>query len=297
MIHLQLTLFSIIVIGIILKRRGIISESGQKTLSDLTINLILPCNIIESFVGGIEISNGLVRNCGYALVISLFIQCFSIFMGRYVFAGFTEEKRKIFIYGLIVTNSSFIGIPIINAIYGNVGVLYTSFFQIPVRVTMWTAGLKLFTDVDEKEAFRKVIFHPCIVAMGIGMALMFLPFEVPVFINNTLISISKCMIPVSMLAIGAMLSESKIKQLFDLSVLYYSGIRLVVYPLLMGIILNVLQLDTILINVTVLLTGMPMAGTTAILADKYGSDSRFASQVIFVSTLLSIATLPMLGAG
>ncbi len=294
MLNLQFTLFLLILTGIVLKRKGIISEKGQKTLSDLTVNVILPCNIIESFISGIQTSPEFIKNCGYAVLISVVIQLASIFVGKYVFSWIPKERKTVFEYGLIVSNSSFIGIPLIDVIHGSVGVLYTSFSQIPVRITMWTSGLALFTDVDKKEAYKKVAKHPCILSMGIGLFLMITGWKLPACVDNTLSYLSKCMVPISMLAIGGMLSESKLKQLFDLQVLYYCIIRLVVYPLLVFGVLRLLQVDHVLTSVMVLLTGMPMASTTAILADKYGGDSRLASQTIFVSTLLSIITIPVL---
>lgn len=97
-----------------------------------------------------------------------------------------------------------------------------------------------------------------------------------------------------MLAIGSMLSESKWKQFFDPKLLYYCLIRLVVYPLLTLGVLRLVGVDELLTDVTVLLTAMPMANTTAILADKYHYNSMFASQAILASTFLSMITLPLL---
>lgn len=294
MINLQLMLFMLILIGVILKCKNILTDAGQKTLSNLVINIVLPCNIIESFLGDYDISESFLKTCIIALLISAGIQVFSTFIGKYVFGKFPTKKRNIFCYGLIVSNSSYIGIPVVDAIYGNLGVLYTSLFQIPVRLTMWTAGLALFTDVNKKDAYKKLIKHPCIIAIFIGVALMLLPVSLPTFIDNTLNSISKCTTPLSMIAIGAMFADSKLKQLLDPSILYYCLIRLIAYPLLVLGMLKLLQIDALLTGVTTLLTAMPMAGTTAILADKYDYEPEFASQVIFVSTLLSIVTLPFL---
>lgn len=295
MINLQLTLFLLIIIGIILKKKQIITEAGQKCLSGLTVNVILPCNIIVSFMGEIEITGQFFQSCTVAFLASLGIQIFSTFAGKYFFCKYDAEKKNIFTYGLIVSNSSFIGIPIIDALYGSLGVLYTSLFQIPVRITMWSSGLALFTDVDRKEAYRKLVKHPCIIAIVIGIFFMICPVTLPVCVDRTMSGISKCMVPVSMLAIGAMLADSKLKQFFDPSVLYYCLIRLVVYPLLTLGVLTLLHVDSLVTDVTVLLTAMPMAGTTAILADKYDYNSEFASQCIFVSTFLSIVTLPVVG--
>lgn len=294
MINLQFTLFLLILIGIILKRRGIITEAGQKCLSGLTVNIILPCNIIVSFMSDIEISGKLFKNCMAALATSIAIQLFSAVVGKYFFCKYETEKKSIFTYGVIASNSSFIGIPIVDSLYGSLGVLYTSLFQIPVRLTMWTSGLALFTNVNKKDAFKKLVKHPCIVSIFIGIVWMIFPVPLPLFLENTLTGLSKCTVPVSMLAIGAMLADSKLKQFLDPSVLYYCLIRLVVYPLLTLGVLTILHVDGLVTNVTVLLTGMPMASTTAILADKYNYNSAFASQCIFVSTFLSIVTLPLL---
>lgn len=293
MMQLQLNLFFLILIGIIMKKIGVISEAGKKCLSDFTVNLILPCNIIQSFREDIPISADFFDNCVTVFAISLGIQTFSILVGHFFFLRYEGDKKTIFTYGLIVSNSSFIGIPVIDSLYGALGVLYTSIFQIPVRVTMWSSGLALFTDVNKKDAYKKLLKHPCIVAIVIGMLFMLIPVDLPGFIDNTLTEISKCMVPISMIVIGAMLEESRVQQFFDLSVLYFSLIRLIVYPLLTLGILAALQVDVLVMDVTVLLSAMPMAGTTAILADKYNKDSRLASQVIFVSTFLSIITLPL----
>ena len=293
MVHLQLTLFLLIMIGLTLKKIGIITKEGQKCLSDITVNLILPCNIISSFMGEMNVSEQFIKNCSGAFLISLGIQMFSILFGKYCFLRCPKEKGRIFTYGIIVSNSSFIGIPIIHSLYGAVGVLYTSFFQIPVRLTMWSSGLALFTHVDRKEAYKKLVKHPCIIAVFLGVLLMMFQVRFPVFLENTLEGISKCMVPVSMLAIGAMLAESDIRRMFDRDVLYYCVLRLAAYPLLNLGVLRLLRVDSVLCSTMVLLSAMPMASTTAILADKYDCNPEIASQAIFVSTLLSIVTLPV----
>ena len=198
-------------------------------------------------------------------------------------------------YGMICSNSSFIGLPVADELYGDMGVLYTSIFQIPVRFTMWTAGLALFTDVDKKSAFKKLAKHPCIIAIFVGFFLMILPLSVPAILADTINSISKCTTPLSMFVIGAILADADIKTMFSKDVLYFTFWRLLGLPLLVWIILIPFHLDKLLVSVCVIMSGMPAGSTTSILADQYGGDSMFASQMTFVSTLLSIVTIPVLG--
>lgn len=295
MLNLQFMLFALMAVGIIVKKAGIITSENRKSFSNLLINVILPCNIVSSFMSGIEISHELLKNSVLAVVLSAVIQIFVTYINRLLFRKVKLERKNVMSYGMICSNSSFIGLPVAEELYGSLGVLYTSIFQIPVRFTMWTAGLALFTDVDKKSAFKKLAKHPCIIAIFVGFLLMILPVSLPGVMVDTINSISKCTTPVSMFVIGAILADADIKTMFSKDVLYFTFWRLLGLPLFIWIILMPFHLDKLLVSICVIMSGMPAGSTTSILADQYGGDSMFASQMTFVSTLLSIITIPILG--
>ncbi|UZW13537.1 AEC family transporter [Clostridium pasteurianum] len=303
MLNLQLAMLILIIIGIISRKRKIININAQKCLSNLLIYLILPCNIIISFQG--KLTSGLIKNSLAAFCISLVIQIISIFLGKLLFRRFSDKMQPVMNYGLICSNSSFIGLPVINNIFNSTGVLYTSIFQIPIRITMWTSGLTQFTGrkVDEngkkqpvftKQTIKSLIFHPCIIAVFLGLLIMAFSIKLPDSINRSITFMSQCTIPISMIVIGCILSECKVSQIFDKSTFYFTFIRLISFPLLVFVLLKLLKVDPLIIGVSTLLTGMPAGATTAILADKYGCDAAFASAVIFISTIFSIVTVPIL---
>ena len=294
MLTLQLQLFLLIALGMGLKKLRIIDGHGRKTLSALLINLILPCNIVTSFQSGSGVTPGFAKNCLLAFLICACVQAVAVFGSKLLFRRYPREKKSVMSYGMICSNSSFIGLPVAETLYGSLGVMYTSIFQIPIRFTMWTAGLSLFTQVRRKEAIKKLATHPCIVAIFIGLVLMVLPIELPQFLTNTLSGLSRCCIPISMLVIGSILADAEFKSLFSLPVLYYTFLRLIAFPLAVYAVLSLLPLDDLLVSISVLMTGMPAGSTTSILADQYGCDSLFASQLVFASTLFSVITLPLL---
>ena len=293
MVNLQLVLLSILVIGIICSRLKIVSKEGQESLSNLLLNLVLPCNIIASFSSHVE-SDNMARNLVLALVISGIIQVLAVAFGGKLFKKFPKNEKDVMHYGLICSNSSFIGMPVAENIYGSLGVVYVSMFQLPIRITMWTSGLALFTKVDRKSAIKTILVHPCIVSMAIGIIIMIFSPPLPGFVTSTIDYLSKCTIPLSMLIIGCILSECSIKEIFDRSAIYFSVIRLVIFPLVIFVILKVLGVDDVLLGVSVIMSGMPAGSTTVILADKYDGDGHYASKVMFVSTLLSMLTIPLL---
>ncbi len=293
--NLQIALFLLIAVGFIAAKTKIITPVSRKSLSDILILIVLPCNTVASFLGNIAADKEFATDCLLALVISAAIQITVTFAGRFLFAKMDTDKKNVCSYGMICSNSSFIGMPVAEALYGSMGVLFTSIFQIPIRFTMWTAGLALFTNVDRKAAFRKLVTHPCIIAIFVGFAVMLLPFKLPVFISNPIVTVSRCTTPLSMLVIGSILSEADFRTLFSKKVLYFSFIRLIAFPLLVYAILRLTGVNPLLVSIAVIMSGMPAGSTASILADKYDSDALFASQIIFVSTLISIFTIPVLG--
>ena len=76
--------------------------------------------------------------------------------------------------------------------------------------------------------------------------------------------------------------------------LWYTCLRLALFPLLVWLVLKPFHLDPTLVNVCILMTGMPAGSTASILADKYDGDAVIASQITFASTLCSILTIPLL---
>ena len=119
------------------------------------------------------------------------------------------------------------GNPVVQEIYGDQGLLLASIFLIPQRIVMWSAGVKCFTNEKGKNAIKKVITHPCILAVFIGMFLMISQIQLPEFATKTIDVLSQCTTALSMIVIGGILSEISIKSVVSKLSLYYCFIRLI----------------------------------------------------------------------
>ena len=294
MFSLQIELLLLMSVGFILSKCHIIDKHQQKGLSELLINVVLPANIIKSFLS-CEFNSKLANNCLLMIVICAVIQVFTIVICPLLFKESEKSKECVMEYGMIVSNSSFVGIPVVDYLFGDVAVMYTAIFQIPMRITMWTAGISLFTtQYDKKEKLKLIFAHPCIIAVYVGIVLMLLPIELPSFISGTIGYLSSATTCLSMIIIGAILSQIDLKNILDKESIYFSFLRLIAFPLLVLIVLKLVKVDDMLVTISVLLTAMPCGSTCAILAQKYNQDELFASKIIFVSSLLSTITIPML---
>lgn len=292
LVNLQITIFLSIAAGYLMARLGIL-KNAKKPLTDLVIDFILPCNIIVSFM--IEMNRNILLACFTVLCSSVAIQLFSTFAGRFFYPLKKDDTRlPVLKYATICSNAGFIGNPVVEGLYGSQGLLYASIYLIPQRIVMWSAGVSCFTKASGRQVLKKVLTHPCIIAVLIGFIVMLLPFELPSGLVMTLTAASNCNTTMSMIVIGIILSEIKLKSIFSSLNFYYCFIRLIVFPLLVLLCCRLLALDALVTSVSVVLSGMPAGATTAILASKYDGDEHFAVKIIFLSTMLSLFTIPLM---
>lgn len=292
LIDLQLEIFILMIIGYILRKTNIISKEHRKSLTDLVIDIVLPANIIYSFM--IKMDHEIIKSGFIILIVSIVIQLACQLFGKYFFIKATKRQQSVLQYGTICSNAGFMGSPLIQGLYGLNGLLFASIYLIPQRIVMWSGGVACFTDAKGKDVIKKVITHPCIVAVFIGMVIMVGQIQLPNFITISIKSLSNCTMTLSMVVIGGILAEIKISEVINKLTLYYSFIRLIFIPLLVLVGCILFNLPTLVTAVATVLAGMPAGSTTAILAEKYNGDSRLAVEIVFLSTALSLFTIPLL---
>lgn len=301
MLDAQLMLFVYIAAGVYCKKKGIIDEEIKKKITTLILRITLPCMIFSSF--NRAISPEIIRKTGLTVLVAAAIALISYLLGLFIYNRFPREKKGILRYCTMVNNSGFLGLPLVYSVFGEEGLLYASFFILPNRVMMWTAGLSIFTGSDkgkEKPGERwasirdKVLLNPCMVAVYLGLLRRALDAPLPAFIDNAVSRIGAMTSPLSMMIIGSMLEGARISELFDSAVLYQSLVRLILLPLLALLGMRLLGFDRLLTGTALILTGMPAGSTSVLLATRYGGDDSFASRLVISSTILSLITAPLL---
>lgn len=292
LLNLQIMMFLMMATGVFLRKKNIITLEGKKVLTDLVIDLILPCNIIASFC--IEFSPEILKRCGQVFVISCLIEVVCTFLATHIYKKFPKGKRMVLQYGTICSNAGFLGNPLTEGIYGSMGLLYASIYLIPQRIIMWSAGVSFFTESpDKKTLVKKVVTHPCIVACMIGIVVMGLQITLPDFLFDTINNIGKCTTAITMILIGAILSEADLKTMVTKTTAAFSLLRLIIIPLMVFAGCLLTRIPMLVTGVSVVLAAMPAGTTTAILAVKYNGDEEFATKCVVLTTLLSMIMVPI----
>lgn len=292
-LSLQGILFLLMVIGIIVKRKGILTEEGRAVLTDLLIYVFLPAMITNSF--RVKFNYEILIKFIVIIVFAFAAQFISMFLAGILYKNQPEGRRKVLKYATVSSNAGFMGLAVVEGVYESAGLMYGSVCLIPQRIVMWSAGISCFTaSGSKKDIFKRVALHPCIIAVYVGLILMFFQIPLPYFLDKTLRSVGGCTTSVSMILIGSILGEIEdVKSVVSKTVLYYSLIRLVLIPLIVFILCRVCGVNPLSTGIEVLISGMPAASTSAILAAKYNGDYIFAGKCIVCSTILSIITIPL----
>lgn len=292
LLNLQITIFCLMAAGYILTKIKVLTSEALKPLSNLLINFILPCNIITSFM--MEFNQKIMLDCLAILLVSICIQIFVVFTSKYFYPKTGREQLSVLRYGTIVSNAGFMGNPIAQGLYGDQGLLYASIYLIPMRTVMWSFGVTCFTGTKGKGILKKIVTHPCIVAVFLGMILMITQIQLPKGIEQTIRYAGNANTALSMIVIGNILAEVKASEILDLKAWWFCVVRLGIIPLLVLVSCKFAGIDELVKQVSVILAGMPAAATTAILAAKYDGDAHFAAKIVFLSTLLSMFSVPLL---
>lgn len=292
LISLQLRMFLLMLAGLFFRKKNIITDEGKKNLTDLVIYLILPCNIVKSFM--IEYDGSIIKNFGLILFISVLIQIFCAVLARILYQKTPSEHKPVLMYATVASNSGFLGNPVAEGVFGSMGLALASVYLIPQRIVMWSAGVSYFTGgSDRKTVVKRVATHPCILAVFLGMIFMIAKVRLPSFLDAALKDIGNCNTAMSMMVIGTILADVRWKDMLDKSLFLFSGLRLILIPMVVYVGCLSGNVDALVTGVSVLLAAMPAASTTAILAVKYGGDAVYAGKCVVLTTVLSLVATPL----
>ncbi len=285
-------LFIIMIFGFIARKRDIITRDMTEKLSDIILLLTQPLLIITSF--NFDLSKEMLRNAGLVFLLSLGIHLISIVFSLFLFPGYPHRIKSVLQYVTVFSNCGFMGFPVLQSIFGSVGIFYGSIYIIPVNILTLSYGIMVFSGKSDKEAIKKILIHPVIISVAVGMILFLTQIKLPAPLYNAASMVGSMTSPLSMLIVGALLANTPIREMFGGFPVYYgSFVRLIALPALVFVGLRFLPLPKEILNMAVILTAMPAAVNTVIFAEKYGGDAELASRFVGISTLLSVLTIPL----
>jgi malate permease and related proteins len=289
-----LTLFILISIGFAALRAGLITRAGVTGLSGLLVNITLPCLIIESMQ--VPLTDTLLTHMEGIILIELLvygISFFFAFLVPYILGGSVFEIG-VFRFMLIFSNLGFMGYPVCETLFGPQSLFYVTLINIPFGLLVFTIGVFLLRPDLARHPDLKRILSPGLIASLIGLLFFFTGFTIPSPLSDSFSLLGSVTTPLAMIVIGALLATLPVGSLLgDSRIWVISLFRLSVIPGITLLILSRFTSDPLLLGVPVILAAMPVAANTVLLAEEYGVNAELASKGVFISTVLSVVTIPI----
>lgn len=204
-------------------------------------------------------------------------------------------------FASIYSNAGFIAFPIVTATFGTEGLFYASAYLVVYNFLSWTHGVALLSGGWRKVSFKKAFINPGVIGVVIGLILFFAQIKLPTLALDIVNYVSSLNTPLSMIVIGTFLAQVSFREtVCDKRTYLIALLRLLCIPLIVLALCKLLGLFDItenarfIIGTVMIASAAPAAVATSLLPSKYGLDGRYGSRIVVLTTLISMATLPLI---
>ena len=298
---LSVQLVLTIAAGILLRRLKIVEGDFDRQLTALIMKLCLPCLIIKSMMG--VSSPEALRNSGRLILLAIGMLALTFALGQLAFLlmGKTASAR-IMRFAMIFTNFSFVGIPVIQTLSGELGVFYFVVFLVPYRMVYYSSAQPLLSPPGVERQRRswsqrlKGWFSPPVAAVFIGLLLYLSRITLPAPVEGVISTLGSCASPLGMVMCGISLGRYEFRRLLRLRYLRVPVVRNLLLPGLILALSLLLGLSRELAEVVVVFAALPTASLLATFTVQYDPDpeTQFeAAAAILLSTAFCAATIPL----
>ncbi len=283
----------IMMVGILCSKTGLISKGSNKDLSKFVLQVVNPVMIFMSYQT--DYRPELVHALLIAFACSLGIFALMI-AGSYLLIR-PKENRETAIerFSAIYSNCGFIGIPLVNAIFGMEGVFYLTAFITVFNFIVWTHGIILISGEKNMKQVIKVFYSPTIIAISLGLVTFFLQIKLPAVPAEALGLIKELNTPLAMIVSGVTMADTNFLKLVKKPGIYYIClVKLVILPVLAAAALTLLGVDEKVKMTVIVAASAPPAAMCTLQCIRYEKNAVYASEIFTAGTILSIATMPMI---
>ena len=292
------TLFALVVVGYIAGKLGYLGGDFDRQLSRLVINITCPALILSSAMTG-ELPDRqfilpllLISTLTYIVLTAV-----AFFLPRYL-TKHREDEGAIG-FALMFGNVGFMGYPVVASIFGHEAVFYAAVLNVVNTFAVFTVGTVLITGKNEVEGNRfekKVLYSTPMLAAYLTMLIVALRIDnIPQYISQPLTMLGNITVPAALLIIGSSMSQLSLRSLMGNSTVYMTtALRLAVLPLAVHYLMTALGFSPFVVNINTVVIAMPVATYGTILCLKYEKDTTMITEVTFITTLLSMLTIPLL---
>ncbi len=284
-------MFLLIFVGFFLKKLNKLSKEWVKESTTVLLYIVTPCVLVNAYQ--IEYSSSLLNKLLSATLFSILFHIISIVITTVLFKKEDTLKYRISIFGSVYSNCGFMAIPILTAVFGNEGVFYGSAYLAIFTLFYWTHGLFVCSGTVKTLNFKNVVLNPGIIGSFLSIGMFLLKIKLPTVILESVRHIASMNTPLAMIVIGTYLVDIDLKKaLKNINLYIVTFLRLLILPI-MGILLAILfKINPVVAKTMIISAACPTAAVTSLFATKFDLDEIYATEIVSLTTILSIITIP-----
>ena len=294
-INIMLILLAIVIVGYVAGKLKYMGGDFDRRLSNIIIDITCPALILSSTMGGKLPDRSLILPLlGISLLTYVLLAIAAWTLPRWLTKK--SEDRGTVGFALMFGNVGFIGYPIVGAIFGHEAVFYAAILNVVNTLSVFTAGVMLVNGERQRMAFQsKILVSTPMISAYLAILIVALGIDnIPSVISQPITMIGGITVPGALLIIGSSMSRLSWRMMLGSGVVYVTtAFRLLILPLLLYVIFRAMGFDSLVVNINTLVIAMPVATYGTILCLRYGRDTALITEITFISTLLSVLTIPL----
>ena len=296
-----LVILGMILVGFIIGEKGWFDDKSRGLLAKLVTQVALPCYMLYTITQRFTAADLLKMLPALRFPALSMVLLLGIATGVARIFAVRQDRRGLFISMFFNSNTIFVGLPINQALFGDASIPYVLIYYMCNTTFFWTLGTYLIQRDGEGEAqfdlktSLKKVFSPPLMGFLLGLVLVMLQIKLPVFLASDLQYLGNLTTPLSMIFIGLSVSHVGVKQLVlgKDQLLILLG-RFLVAPLLMATIVYWAHLPSLMKQVFIIQSAMPVMTNAPVVARLYGADSDYAAVMVTETTLATMVVIPIL---
>lgn len=298
MFVVMITLFALVVVGYVTGKLGYLGGDFDRQLSRLVINITCPALILSSaMTGELPDRRFILPLLLISVITYVALAAVAFLLPRYLTRKQDDEGAIGF--ALMFGNVGFMGYPVVASIFGHEAVFYAAVLNVVNTFAVFTIGTVLITgkgDVGGERFQRKVLYSTPMLAAYLTMLIVALEIDnIPAAVSQPLTMLGNITVPAALLIIGSSMSQLPLRSLMGNMTVYSTTVlRLAILPLGVYFLTKALGFSDFVVNINTVVIAMPVATYGTILCLKYGKDTTMITETTFITTLLSMLTIPAL---
>ena len=294
----MITLFAIVVVGYVAGRLGYFENGFDRHLSRLVINITCPALILSSSMSGeLPDRRYILPLLGISILTYVVLTAAAWVLSRILTRKVAD--RGVVAFALVFGNVGFMGYPVVASIFGHQAVFYAAVLNVVNTFAVFTIGTMMITggEGSDRERFsKKVLYSTPMLSAYLSMLIVALGIDnIPDYVSQPLTMIGNITVPAALLIIGSSMSHLPLRALMgNLTVYGTTLFRLALLPVGVHFLCLSLGFDPFVTSINTVVIAMPVATYGTILCLKYNRDTTLIAEVTFITTLLSMLTIPLL---